>query len=53
MSDLPVSVTDADQGMHEITLGLSSIPAGEYLVEIAVKGSSGEVKELVPFRVTA
>jgi VWFA-related protein len=53
MSDLAVSVTDADQGMHEITLALASVPAGEYLVEITVKGASGDVKELVPFRVTS
>ena len=30
---------------------LTPIPAGEYLVEITVKGASGEAKELVPLRV--
>jgi hypothetical protein len=36
---------------HQIDLGLASVPAGEYLVEITAKGASGEVKELVPLRV--
>jgi VWFA-related protein len=35
---------------HQIDLGLASIPTGEYLVEITAKGTGGEVKELVPFR---
>jgi hypothetical protein len=50
MSDLPVSAAAAGAS-HQIDLGLASIPAGEYLVEITAKGGSGEVKELVPFRV--
>ena len=49
MSD--VQITPAAAGaMHQIDLGLNSIPAGEYLVEITAKGEAGEAKELVPFR---
>jgi hypothetical protein len=52
MSDVPVTPAAAG-GTHQIDLGLSSIPAGEYLVEITAKGKSGEAKELVPLRVTS
>jgi hypothetical protein len=52
MSDVPVAAATAG-ATHQIDLGLASIPAGEYLVEITVKGASGEVKELVPFKVGA
>ena len=31
--------------------GPRAIAAGEYLVEITVKGATGEAKELVPFRI--
>jgi len=50
MSDVPVTEASLG-GTHEITLGLASIPAGEYLVEITAKGAGGEAKELVPIRV--
>jgi VWFA-related protein len=52
MLDVPVSAA-ATGATHQIDLGLASIPAGEYLVEISAKGAGGEVKELVPFRVTS
>jgi hypothetical protein len=52
MSDVPVAPAPSG-GTHQIDLGLNTIPAGEYLVEITVKGSSGERTELVPFRVGA
>jgi hypothetical protein len=52
MADISVAPAAAG-GTHQIDIGLSSIPAGEYLVEITVKGASGEVKELVPLRVTS
>jgi hypothetical protein len=52
MNDVPV-VAAPMGGTHQLELLLSSIPAGEYLVEITVKGASGEKKELVAFRVTA
>jgi hypothetical protein len=52
MSDVAVAPAVA-AGTHQIDLGLASMPAGEYLVEITVKGSDGEVKELVPLRVTS
>jgi hypothetical protein len=50
MSDVAVTPATAG-GTHQINLGLASVPAGEYLVEITLKGASGEVKELVPLRV--
>jgi VWFA-related protein len=52
MNDVPV-VAAPMGGTHQLELLLASIPAGEYLVEITVKGASGEKKELVAFRVTA
>jgi hypothetical protein len=52
MSDVPVTAAQAG-GTHQINLGLGTVPAGEYLVEITVKGGSGEAKELVPLRVTS
>jgi hypothetical protein len=50
MSDVPVTPATAG-GTHQINLGLASVPAGEYLVEITVKTASGEAKELVPLRI--
>jgi VWFA-related protein len=52
MSDVPVTAATAG-GTHQINLGLASVPAGEYLVEITIKSSSGETKELVPLRVVS
>ena len=52
MSDVPVTTAQVG-GTHQINLGLGTVPAGEYLVEITVKGASGEAKELVPLRVTS
>jgi VWFA-related protein len=52
MADVPVVAAQAG-GTHQINLGLGTVPAGEYLVEITVKGASGEAKELVPLRVTS
>ena len=52
MADIPVAPSSVG-GTHQIDLGLSSIATGEYLVEITVKGATGEVKELVPLRVGA
>jgi VWFA-related protein len=50
MSDVPIAPAAAG-AMHQIDLGLNSIPAGEYLVEITAKAGGGEIRELVPFRV--
>jgi len=52
MSDVPVTPAQAG-GTHQINLGLASVPAGEYLVEITVKSAGSEVKELIPLRVTS
>ena len=52
MSDVPVTAAQAG-GTHQINLSLAPIPAGEYLVEIAVKSATGEASTLVPFRVGA
>ena len=53
MSDVPVTESTIAGTSHEINLGLASIPAGEYLVEITIKGAGGEAKELIPLRVTS
>jgi VWFA-related protein len=51
-SDIPVASAAAG-GTHQIDLSLGAIAAGEYLVEITVKGATGEATELVPLRVGA
>ena len=51
MSDVPVDAPRRPAARIRSILSLASIPAGEYLVEITVKSTSGEAKELVPFRV--
>jgi hypothetical protein len=53
MSDVPVTVSTAEGATHEINLGLATIPAGEYLVEITAKGASGDAKALLPLRVSS
>lgn len=50
ISDVPVAPA-AIAGTHQIELGFASIPAGEYLIEITVKGTGGEMKELIPLRI--
>jgi VWFA-related protein len=50
MADVPVAAAPAG-GTHQIDMGLAAIAAGEYLVEITVKGATGEAKELIPLRV--
>jgi hypothetical protein len=50
-ADVPVAAASAG-GTHQIDMSLASIPAGEYVIEITVKGATGETaKELVAFRV--
>ena len=53
MSDVPVTASAIAGTTHEITLTLSTIPAGEYLVEVTAKSAAGETKTLIPFRVTS
>jgi VWFA-related protein len=53
ISDVPITPSAAAGTTHEIALGLATIPAGEYLVEVTAKGASGETKTLIPFRVTS
>jgi hypothetical protein len=50
MSDVPIAAAQAG-GTHQIDMGLSSIAAGEYLIEITARGAIGEAKELIPLRV--
>ncbi len=50
MSDVTVAAAAAG-GTHQIDLGLNAIAAGEYLVEITLKGTGGDASVLVPFRV--
>ena len=52
MADLPVTPAKAG-GTHQIDVGLNTIAAGEYLVEISVKGATSETQELVAVRVTS
>jgi VWFA-related protein len=49
-ADVPVTAATVG-GTHQIDLGLGSIAAGEYLIEITVTGATGETKELLPLRV--
>jgi hypothetical protein len=53
ISDVPVTAAAAGDATHEISLGLASIPAGEYLVEITAKSATGEAKQLIPIRVSS
>ncbi len=50
MAEVPVSPSTAG-GTHHIDLGLGSLPAGEYLVEITATGEGGTATDLVPLRV--
>ena len=52
MSELPVAAAASSASRSEIELALAPIPAGEYVVEITASGETGEVKELIAFRVT-
>jgi VWFA-related protein len=49
MSDVPVQTTPA--GEAQLELGIASLAAGEYLLELNAKGASGTAQELVAFRV--
>jgi VWFA-related protein len=51
MSDLPITPAKAG-GTHQIDMGLNTVAAGEYLIEITVKGATTETKELVAVRIT-
>jgi hypothetical protein len=51
-ADVPVMAATAG-GTHQIDMSLASIPPGEYVIEITVKGATGEAKELVAFRVVS
>ena len=50
MADVPVAAAAAG-GTHQVDMGLAAIAPGEYLVEITVKGATGEAKELIPLRI--
>jgi VWFA-related protein len=52
MSDVPVAPA-LTAGTHQIDLGFASLAAGEYLVEVTVKGAGADVKELIPLRIVA
>jgi VWFA-related protein len=52
MSDVPIAPGVAG-ATHQIDMQLGSFPPGEYLVEITLKTAGGEVKELVPLKVTS
>jgi VWFA-related protein len=52
ITDLPVAAAASGPSRSEIELALSPIAAGEYVIEITAAGETGEVKELIAFRVT-
>ncbi|MCC7126384.1 MAG: hypothetical protein IT178_16160, partial [Acidobacteria bacterium] len=53
MSDLPVAPPATEPDARQVDLPLSSLPAGEYLLELsATSGGQEPATELVPFRVT-
>jgi hypothetical protein len=52
MSELPVTPAASSDSRSEIEVALGPIPAGEYLIEITASGETGEVKDLIAFRVT-
>jgi len=47
---VPVSVATAG-ATHQIDLGLTATPVGEYLLEIVVRGATTPARHLVAFRV--
>ena len=49
MADLPVQPGAA--GVADIELPLSSLAAGDYLIELNAKTESGSAQELVAFKV--
>jgi hypothetical protein len=52
-TDVPVTAATAG-GTHQIDMNLATIPPGEYVIEITVKGATGDTaKELVAFRVVS
>ena len=54
MSDLQIVPAAAGaEGARDIDLTLSSLPAGEYLIEITATGGGSPVKEFVGFRITS
>lgn len=49
MADLPVQMPDA--GSPELELPLSSLPAGDYLIELNATAESGTAQEMIAFRI--
>jgi hypothetical protein len=52
MVELAVGGSAAAGVVQEFDLSLTSLPPGEYVVEITATGDGGQAKELVGFRVT-
>jgi hypothetical protein len=50
MADVPVQPGTPGQGTLE--LGLSSLAAGDYVIELNAKTGTGSAKELVAFKVS-
>ena len=50
MTDVAVTPAAAG-GTHQIDMGLGSLPAGEYVIEITATRDGAEARELVPLRV--
>jgi VWFA-related protein len=52
IADVPVTPAGAG-GTHAFELGLNSIPAGEYLIQIDAAGGSGNAQEVLAIRIGA
>ena len=52
IADVPVTPTTAG-GTHAFELGLNTIPAGEYLIQIDAAGGSGTASEVLAIRIGA
>jgi hypothetical protein len=50
MQDLTVAPATVG-GTHQLEVGLSSMPPGEYLVELTLPGATGDTSSLIAFRV--
>ena len=54
MADLPVAPgPDGNENSRDVDLTLSSLPPGEYLVEVTASGPTAPAQELIGFRITS
>jgi VWFA-related protein len=53
MRELPVQPAPSSHDVYQIDLPLAGLAAGDYILELAASTASGEVKDLMNFRVTS